>query len=608
MKISACVITKNEEKNIRSYLTKIQRLVQEIILVDTGSSDNTVEIARSYGAKIYNYEWMQDFAAAKNYALEQATGDWIIFLDADEYFPDESEKNLKNYLKKMNKNDECDAIGVRIVNIDIDADNQELSSFVNLRIFRNRSNLRYKNAIHEELSNTQGTVNIFMMENEIKVYHTGYSKSLIVEKLQRNLNIILGQIAHEGEQVKHYRYLCDCYHGLGDYEQAIKYGKLHIDSDLSSLGSESIVYDKIIDALIKTKANPQEIKIEIKRAIKNFPCNPEFFCAYGRVAWEEKDYETALQYFLKAVSLYQHQDAKSCEASSFAANLVTVYFFIGEIFFLKNQLEQASNYYFESLMHYKYNVVAFQRLYRLLTTTDPIEVIALFNRVYERTEKDIKFLVENLSDCPKNKVFAYYSNILTRDFSVEVDFLWQYQMLGLGNYQKLYATSMESMMQNSHMLAVASIAQNNKQLMNEHVKSLNETFKTVVLRFYDETLKLNEKLFPAYETILKELLLIHSSSLDHYLEMAEDFSNENILQVTKILEEKKKYSKALNVYRQVYLRLSLSNSSEYYEGIGYCSYKLGLYVEAVRYFDKVLEKNPDNLKVLQFKTWSEARC
>jgi len=606
MKISACVITKNEEKNMESYFAKIQGLVQEMILVDTGSTDQTLEIARQHGAKIYKYEWKQDFAAAKNYALQHASGDWIVFLDADEYFSSESIENLKIYLKAVHNNKKCDAIGVRIVNIDIDKEDTEISSFVNIRIFRNRLNLRYKHAIHEELYNTKGNVHIFMMENDIKVYHTGYSTSIARGKMQRNLDILLKEIEAEGEKPIQYRYLCDCYHGLDDYANAIKYGRLHIDAKLSSLGAEQTVYDKVIDALIKSEAEPNEIKAEIQRAIRTFPRAPEFYCAYGRFAWLQKNYEMALQYFLKAISLNEQESKGSYQVNSFDGHLTAVYFFMGEIYFLKNQNEQALTYYCKSLLRYKYNADIFQRVYRLLMNTDPIEVISLLNGIYERTEKDIKFIIENLSNCPKNKIFAYYSNILTHDFSLEVDFLWEYQMLGLENYQKLYKQSLESMMQNNHMLALASIAQNNKQFMDEkNIKSLNEAFKAVVLRFYDETLKLNDELFFAYKTILNELLLIHSSSIDHYVEIAEDFSNENILQITKKLEENKKYSKALSLYRQVGLRLSLDNPLKYYEGIGYCSYKLGLYAEAITYFGNVLEKNPDNQKILQLKKWSE---
>jgi len=608
MKISACVIAKNEEKNIDLYFAKIQSLVQEIIFVDTGSTDRTVEMARSHGAKIYMYEWKQDFAAAKNYALQQATGDWIVFLDVDEYFSSESIENLKHYLKKIHDNKSCDAVGVRIINIDVDKDNQELSSFINVRVFRNQANLRYKNAIHEELCKVRGTVNIFMLENDIKVYHTGYSSSIVREKLKRNLEIIRKEIDHDGEQLKHYRYLCDCYHGLSDYENAIKYGRLHIESSLSSLGSESIVYEKVIDSLMKSDAPAAEIKLEITKAIQTFPDNPDFYGAYGRFAWTKKNYEVALQYFLQAISLYDKEAKDVCEASSFGGNLTAVYFILGEIYFLKNQSDKAIECYLESLMRYKYNKGAFQRVYRLLMEVDPLEVISAFNKVYERTHKDIKFLVDNLQECPKNKVFVYYSNILTKDFNDTVECVWQYQMMGLKNYQKLFAKNTEVMIQNTNLLAAASIAQNNQLLLGAKLDILNKDYQNIVKCFYDHSLQLNDNLFVAYRAVLYELLLINSAALDHYLEIAGDFSSGNILIIAKTLIDYKQYHRALNLYQQGSRMLLMTNILAYYEGMGYCSYKLGLYSEAANYFDKVLEKNPDNQRILQFKNWSEARC
>ena len=100
MKISACVITKNEEKNIGKWLQEMSAIADEMIVVDTGSTDNTVNMAKRAGAKVYHFKWINDFAAAKNHAIEQATGDWILFLDADEYFSDETKHNVRNLLKE----------------------------------------------------------------------------------------------------------------------------------------------------------------------------------------------------------------------------------------------------------------------------------------------------------------------------------------------------------------------------------------------------------------------------------------------------------------------------------------------------------------------------
>ncbi|MGQ9712859.1 MAG: glycosyltransferase family 2 protein [Desulfotomaculales bacterium] len=79
-----CVIARNEEEAIPSCISSARHLVHEIIVVDTGSADRTKEVALECGAQVFSFCWKQDFAAARNYALELATGDWILVLDADE--------------------------------------------------------------------------------------------------------------------------------------------------------------------------------------------------------------------------------------------------------------------------------------------------------------------------------------------------------------------------------------------------------------------------------------------------------------------------------------------------------------------------------------------
>ena len=95
--ISQCMIVKNEEKNIRRALSWGKDIMCEQIVVDTGSSDRTVEIAREMGAKIFSFPWINDFAAAKNFAIDQAKGDWIAFLDADESFTRRMQRRFRRY-------------------------------------------------------------------------------------------------------------------------------------------------------------------------------------------------------------------------------------------------------------------------------------------------------------------------------------------------------------------------------------------------------------------------------------------------------------------------------------------------------------------------------
>ena len=101
VKLSQCMIVKNEETNIRKALSWAKDIAFEQIVVDTGSTDRTVEIAEEMGAKIYHFEWIDDFSAAKNYAIEQAKGSWIAFLDADEYMEPEAARKLLQLLERI---------------------------------------------------------------------------------------------------------------------------------------------------------------------------------------------------------------------------------------------------------------------------------------------------------------------------------------------------------------------------------------------------------------------------------------------------------------------------------------------------------------------------
>ena len=117
VRLSQCMIVKNEEKNIERALTWGKKIVCEQIVVDTGSTDRTVEIAERMGAKLFHFEWIDDFAAAKNFALSKAKGNWIAFLDADEYFSDKDALHLLKILETMNPTVECTSVSLPIVNL-----------------------------------------------------------------------------------------------------------------------------------------------------------------------------------------------------------------------------------------------------------------------------------------------------------------------------------------------------------------------------------------------------------------------------------------------------------------------------------------------------------
>jgi tetratricopeptide (TPR) repeat protein len=174
------MIVKNEEKYIRQCLASVWDLIDEAIVVDTGSTDNTVSILQDFGAnvEIRHYPWRNDFAAARNESLRGANGDWILILDADEKMVFQR-KSLLEYLADTN----CDALCIPTYNM-IDAATIQVASGC-LRLMRNKG-FHYTGAIHEQLT---GTENIGILDEAVaKIIHYGYAQEAVQGKDKRNRN------------------------------------------------------------------------------------------------------------------------------------------------------------------------------------------------------------------------------------------------------------------------------------------------------------------------------------------------------------------------------------------------------------------------------------
>lgn len=147
-KLSLCVIAKNEEKNIARCLKSVRGAVDEIIVVDTGSTDKTVQIAKRYGAKVFYYEWCNDFASARNYSIDKSTGDWILILDADEELAPISKKNIRSLMVETNLS-MC--FNIKIKNISQYSDKEyDVENYMTRFFNRNEKN-RYVGKVHERV-------------------------------------------------------------------------------------------------------------------------------------------------------------------------------------------------------------------------------------------------------------------------------------------------------------------------------------------------------------------------------------------------------------------------------------------------------------------------
>ena len=187
--ISLCMIVRNEEKVLARCLESVRGCVDEIVIVDTGSSDATKEIAARYTDRIYDFEWIDDFSAARNYAFEQATGDYLLWLDADDVLLPADAAALRRYKDEQLAG--CDVVMLRY-NTAFDELGRPTFFFYRERLIRRTLPHRWVGRVHEVVVHS-GTV----AYAEIAVTH----KSVKAVYGDRNLRIYEKQIA-DGETLR----------------------------------------------------------------------------------------------------------------------------------------------------------------------------------------------------------------------------------------------------------------------------------------------------------------------------------------------------------------------------------------------------------------------
>lgn len=190
MKVSACWIVKNEEKNLERSINSLNGVADELIVVDTGSTDGTVALAERLGARVEHFEWIGDFSAARNHAIQLASGEFIFFLDADEWFEPALTAQDRQQMERLFSDPRgYEAIQIKIVHVS-QYGVPETSGNVD-RIFRNAPHVRFGNRIHERLVHTGGrSLRKARVSDRWVVYHSGYQKEVMHDKMLRNITLL----------------------------------------------------------------------------------------------------------------------------------------------------------------------------------------------------------------------------------------------------------------------------------------------------------------------------------------------------------------------------------------------------------------------------------
>lgn len=200
--LAVCMIVKDEEQRLPLILSDIQGLWDELIIVDTGSSDRTIEIAQKFGARVFSQPWTDDFSAARNRSKDEATAAWIMWLDADDRMDPVQVKQLQSLKKTL------DAGCVYSMTVASPVTDGTVEPVLQVRLFPNDQRLRFENRIHETITLSAMRYGFKGAYLPIHIIHTGYeTPELHASKMQRNMHILEEELAENpGNIILRYTY------------------------------------------------------------------------------------------------------------------------------------------------------------------------------------------------------------------------------------------------------------------------------------------------------------------------------------------------------------------------------------------------------------------
>ena len=316
IRIAACVFARNDRQDMERWLENAAAYADERIVIDTGSTDGMRALAERAGARVYDFTWQDDFAAARNASLAHVDADWAAVLDADESFFDPSE--LRSYLAMMDVvMPHKDAVLLPIVHVDEDDDDHEIGRAPHIRLLRMDRGLFYEGRVHEALQKKDGAPQLYHEPVALAIRHVGYSAGRIRAKHVRNLALMERRIHEEGLRPGDYRYLADIYYGLGQYASALLYVRAALEENVTSVGAQSHLHHLLLDAMEKENVPLAEQIAAAHAACEAFPHLPDFYGRLGLLL--DAAGEDALPILTRAMELYAQPEDTGGETSAFAA-------------------------------------------------------------------------------------------------------------------------------------------------------------------------------------------------------------------------------------------------------------------------------------------------
>jgi tetratricopeptide (TPR) repeat protein len=248
-RVSLCMIVCNEEANLPACLHSAADLVDETIVVDTGSTDHTKDVARALGARIHDFTWIDSFAAARNESLKHATGDWIFWLDADDRIDDGNRTKLASLFAGLK---EENAAYVMKSRSQLQSSKKSLIVAEHLRLFRNHPQIRWQYRVHEQIGPAVIGQDGQLRATDIVIDHAGYrERAWQAAKYERNLRLLRQDLAERPDDADVLFYLGWTHLALDRPTEALPWLRRSLAGWHPARASACKVYTVIVQCLLK---------------------------------------------------------------------------------------------------------------------------------------------------------------------------------------------------------------------------------------------------------------------------------------------------------------------------------------------------------------------
>jgi len=223
MKLSVCMMVKDEEELLPQCLESIQKICDELIIVDTGSKDKSIDIATAFGAKIYHHPWINNFSHHRNQSIKYSTGDWILIIDADEKLiidPNLTKEDINEWFE--NTPEDVNSIAVMVQDIQ---DGKMMMCCNSARIFR-KGKIHYEGVVHNQpmFTGPCGLCHFMYLEH----YGYGLSKEKMEVKFKRSEKLLLDRYKKNKKDYQVGFYMCQLYGQNGDIDDSILWGERYL--------------------------------------------------------------------------------------------------------------------------------------------------------------------------------------------------------------------------------------------------------------------------------------------------------------------------------------------------------------------------------------------